>query len=145
MTKQIFADCDGSWIDLLEQDLTKNDNPGYLDIDVMNDPGAVVRVFPNKIGIKFSDEEEFREFFVDALGLMRKIVTCKLFCFDFKERWRRKLLFELDNIHSDRGRHSIRIKILDTDNDNYRVEVGRMSLLNAFKYFYKRRSLDELS
>jgi len=139
MGQTIYAGCDGAWIDQLEQDITKTENPGYIDIDVMNDHGAVVRVYPNKIGIKFSDEKEFREYFVDALGLMKKIATCKVFCFDFKEKWRRKLLFELDNIRGSEGRHSIRIKILDTTNDNYLVEVGRMSLLKAFAHFYKTK------
>lgn len=133
----IFAGCDGAWVDKLERDLTKVDNPGYLDIDAMNDVGAVVRVFPNKIGIKFSDEENFREFGIEPIGLLKKIATCKLFCFNFKEQWRRNLLFELDNIYGDRGRHSIRIKILNTENDNYCVEVGRSTFLSALSYFYK--------
>ncbi len=133
----VFADCNGDWIDQLELNITTVQNPGYVDIDVMNDPGAVVRVYPNKIGIRFSDEQEFREFFVDTLGLMKKMVTCKVFCFDFKEPWRRKLLFELDNIYSERGRHSVRIKILNTNNDNFCIEVGRASLLAAFSFFYK--------
>ncbi len=136
---QIIADCDGAWIDQLELDLVRTDNPGYLDIDVRNDVGAVVRVYPNRLGIKFSNEEEFREFYVDALGLMKKIATCKIVCFDYKETWRRKLLFELDNLYEDRGKHSIRIKILNTENDNFCVEVGRVSLLNAIKFFYKNR------
>lgn len=133
---QIIADCDGAWIDKLELNLTKVENPGYLDIDVINDHGAIVRVYPNSIAIKFSDEKEFRKFYIDALGLMKKITTCKLFCFDFKEKWRRKLLFELDNIYPDGNRQSIRIKILNTDNDNYRVEVGRASFLAALSFFY---------
>lgn len=119
MNQTLYAGCDGAWIDALETDLAKYENPGYVDIDAMNDHGAVVRVFPNKIGIRFSDETEFREYFVDAIGLMKKIATCKIFCFDFKEKWRRKLLFELDNIHGDRGRHSIRIRLLDTTNDTF--------------------------
>lgn len=109
-----------------------------LDLIPINDPRSKVFVFCNRIEIVFVEEAKPRVFYLNIKELYEKIdCKCKVVCFDHPYRsGKRKLMFDLEKLKLS-PMHTVRITILNSENDNFRVEVSRCELLAALAFFFK--------
>lgn len=109
-----------------------------LDLIPINDPRSKVLVFCNRIEISFVEEVAPRVFHLNVKELYEKIeCRCKVVCFDHPYRsGKRKLMFDLEKLKLS-PMHTVRITILNSENDNFRVEVSRSELLAALAFFFK--------
>lgn len=108
-----------------------------LELMAVNDLGSKLTVFSDRLEIKFVDESKPRLFPLDVKELYEKIeCKCKASCFDHSEPRKRKLVFDLERLETGKY-HTIRISILNSKTDNFRVEVLRSELLTALAFFFK--------